>query len=440
MELDWDWFRRRSVRLILGPPGTGKTHSLVQWVSPNSLLITFNVSAVEEAKSRGAVASTIHSLAVQAARSEGYSLPGTGNADIMINVLRARIARRHGLPYSLNPFYVRRGNKLFHYFDYAVHRWGRSGLDHVKPAPRAIMLEYLERLERDNTIDFTTAFLHARGFLHNASRLLIDEAQDLSPTMWRFIIESFDPEEVIIAGDDDQTIYHELHAADPSILGEVSKYAEVSVLQESRRVPRRVASIAERVIAPTRLLPKAWRPRPAEGEVEVINGLVDGAMREVGLGRKVFVVARTNEVVLLALHAFLMRGVIPGVMKRPEPPILRAVREYIANGEARVMGRRNKAMLRRIINTVRERREEEVLGRGVITAPIIVDTVHQFKGREADSVIIINATSSRIRNVNHDAERRLLYVAITRAKEKLLIYTPPKMRKWFSTSLPTLTT
>ena len=64
--------------------------------------------------------------------------------------------------------------------------------------------------------------------------------------------------------------------------------------------------------------------------------------------------------------------------------------------------------------------EPEEEGQGVI-----VSTIHNFKGREADVVFLVGMEDEVIpgkrKDVNTDEERRLAYVGVTRARERLYI-------------------
>jgi superfamily I DNA/RNA helicase len=60
---------------------------------------------------------------------------------------------------------------------------------------------------------------------------------------------------------------------------------------------------------------------------------------------------------------------------------------------------------------------------GIERAPVCVSTIHGAKGLEWDSVIVTGMNEGRIpgRGGNEDEERRLFYVAITRARERLIL-------------------
>ena len=77
----------------------------------------------------------------------------------------------------------------------------------------------------------------------------------------------------------------------------------------------------------------------------------------------------------------------------------------------------------------------EKWGDDVITAPSIkVGTIHSVKGSEADNVAVLTSSSSRISGASSrdatlaDEERRVAYVAATRARRRLILVNDPKSR------------
>jgi superfamily I DNA/RNA helicase len=59
---------------------------------------------------------------------------------------------------------------------------------------------------------------------------------------------------------------------------------------------------------------------------------------------------------------------------------------------------------------------------------IYVLNVHQAKGREFDWVILPDVTESTFKSNNED-KKKLFYVAVTRAKQKVIIYNRDNLSK-----------
>jgi superfamily I DNA/RNA helicase len=104
---------------------------------------------------------------------------------------------------------------------------------------------------------------------HHPSVLVVDEAQDLN-RMQLTLIRSWSEcaRYLVLAGDDDQTIYAWAGASPDAILDPEIPDDHKVFLKESIRVPRSVHALAERLICQvSRRQQKAYCPRPADGEV-----------------------------------------------------------------------------------------------------------------------------------------------------------------------------
>ena len=101
------------------------------------------------------------------------------------------------------------------------------------------------------------------------SVLVVDEAQDLN-RMQLTLIRSWSEcaRYLVLAGDDDQTIYAWAGASPEAILEPEIPEVHKVFLKESVRVPRAVHPVAERLIRQlSRRQEKVYRARPADGEV-----------------------------------------------------------------------------------------------------------------------------------------------------------------------------
>jgi superfamily I DNA/RNA helicase len=202
--------------------------------------------------------------------------------------------------------------------------------------------------------------------------VFLDEAQDLSPLQWDmfFYIESKCARSYI-AGDDDQTIYS-FQGASPKIFINLKGRFDPQV--QSRRVPRSVHKLATSIFPHmSQRLEKEWRPREAEGVVNMGSDF--------------------EELPLQAEHGLRATGSWEQ-LNFPESSKL-YIKKLLESGD----------------NLMKPAR-------------IKLSTIHGVKGEECDNVVlftdierIIYESATR----NPDPEHRLFFVGITRAKERLYI-------------------
>lgn len=104
---------------------------------------------------------------------------------------------------------------------------------------------------------------------HRPSVLIVDEAQDLNRLQLSLIRRwSKGGQYLVLAGDDDQTIYAWAGASPDAILDPEIPDDHKVFLRDSIRVPRSVHALSERLIRQvSRRQEKSYRPRPADGEV-----------------------------------------------------------------------------------------------------------------------------------------------------------------------------
>tara|TARA_S200002703_G_scaffold150421_1_gene148753 strand:- start:413 stop:1915 length:1503 start_codon:yes stop_codon:yes gene_type:complete len=97
--------------------------------------------------------------------------------------------------------------------------------------------------------------------------MFVDEAQDLSPLQWKLVeLLAENSQRVYIAGDDDQAIFR-WAGADVDHLVDISQ-GNARILNQSYRIPRSVHRVADRIIRRVKTrTDKVWNPRHEEGQV-----------------------------------------------------------------------------------------------------------------------------------------------------------------------------
>jgi len=360
----------------------------------------------------------------------------------------------------------------------AFLRWPQQLIDQVLHVKHATLCEaagggyelYKALEEGQIKLDFTLVVEAARclrqpyqlkcGRERVAPRvLLLDEFQDLSPALRNLVARIFpDVEYVALAGDDDQLIYDSLHGASADVTLRIAEMiqkgdipGEYHVLAVSFRGPETpLAALARRIIeaVPARVR-KVWRGRPEPGQIARIHHseLARAVEAELAAGKKVFVLTADNAVaqmLMLELAPLFPAGLkgLPGSLRRLYSDLLRYLKEqgsldmYLKEAGAEegvtpdvarfleaIKGRESEAaqLLKAALDTEKAVERLERLR-------LFVDTVHAAKGLEADVVFVANFTRSE-KFMGH---RRLTYVALTRARERVVIVEDERWTRWLA--------
>ncbi len=532
--VDFSWFANKRTAAVVGPPGTGKTSALLRLASsgafeccgvsislelkPEVLYLAFNQSAAEDAAERAGETSlhtaTIHAIGARALAAHlgarvgevlinlrrvlGGRICGkyelcNGGAECLgveesIEVLRKCVSKKYGLEYSADPFTPAEGNRLFALLDYAQHVAPATGvrqlLEQLPPPCSHAVSDYLSLLKELGRFDFTTALVEAERLglpyvIREGDAALkvrtafVDEAQDLSPLMWRYLRRALaDAREVVFALDFYQTVYDSLHGADMrygrALLNAIKSYGGVVVyLEKSKRVASRVAEIAKKVLPDPDPEYIKWKGRAdAEGDVYVVTPaeMVKLAKEHLAGGRSVFALAPTNADVHWTATLFLMHGLIPRGLKEMPAVVCKRLRA------ARILACSRAGLARpgddavqpdevavKLAEALRQRFQYVLLGQppnAVVChylnkavkalrcghelslpagppidipnpPPLFVDTPYTAKGLEADAVFVVDRLSFDVK-----PSPLALYVALTRSRGDVYIVRAPGKKSW----------
>ena len=293
--------------IVLGPPGTGKTTTLLNEVDkylkqtdPNRIgYFSFTQKAAYEARDRAMSRfnytekdlpyfRTLHSLAFQRLGLKKE------------NVMQSRHYEDLGRKLKMKLDYHEYDNNesgLFSTNSDALRIIQLAKLKGIKPEEQYNLQQHtqditetefrriyneLNRYKKEfNLIDFTdmiTEFIKSDKS-PNFDVVFIDEAQDLSRTQWNMAKSIWDKtKDTYIAGDDDQAIFRWAGADVDSFIAQTGR---VMKLAQSYRVPQVVHDIAMNIVGRIKnRLPKEWRPKMQKGLLSYHQEFKDINMRE----------------------------------------------------------------------------------------------------------------------------------------------------------------
>lgn len=483
--------------LYLGPPGTGKTTKLVSIVHEAVLsgtdisrigYMSFTKAAVNEAINRVKV-SQEDALHFRTMHSECFRLLGLSTSMVMQAEHYHELGQRLGINLagksigqqsSLDD--LSDGDKALGLVELARLRdepikqvWER--LDQEVGVDWALVDLIDRALQRYKELNFLLDFTGmleeylTRGAVPELDLLVIDEAQDLSHLQWKVLEKlSSNSTNLILAGDDDQAIYHWAGVCPNDLMVTKDKASKVCVLDKSWRLPRSVYDTAQSIVSRiTNRIPKVFSPRDEVGQVDMLASLDEAGLEE---GRWL-VLVRNRFLAAQVAELCLREGILyEGLNDSPArwPSVKAAVSwEALRKGKS-ISGEESREVMRMggftvdIQSTKLVTARKEVLladlkkcgvtdtrpwfealtkipsdeaeyiramlrrGEKLKEKPRVkINTIHGAKGCEEDNVLLLVDQSYRTWNGaerDPDGETRVFYVGATRAKKRLAILQP----------------
>jgi len=299
------------IRKILGPPGTGKTTRLINYVKTFVKLGTpidkigyfaFTTKAANEAVERMLdyhtafqrkdlkYFRTLHSLA--------FNRLGIKKAQVMQDEHYEDIGRKLGIEVTVysngeeKTGFVDSDSEYFNIINAAriknvsieeEYNTAMYSEDIDKHFLKILKDEVDNYKQAYGLVDFTDMIekFNVAELCPKYDVIFVDEAQDLSPIQWKmYDILKKNSKHIILAGDDDQAIYGWAGADVQRFQDEEAKNI---ILPQSYRVPQSVQHIADQILSripDDRRIKKLWAPRPESGTTNHITSIEDAPLYE----------------------------------------------------------------------------------------------------------------------------------------------------------------
>ena len=489
--------------VIFGPPGTGKTTAIERLIkqirdaspdpdNPSMAYLTYSRALAKDARERiglhnKAMVGTFHSVLH---RMLGWVRGHGSDGDYLSDDDISEFCRKYGISKTGKVQTEREdteGDDDWARFLMAYERAYSTFPDTKRPSlfvdlpfnVDAIMAKYEGLKKEKRKHDYVDILAESYTFLElpHVKYLIVDEAQDMNPLMWR-IVDKWPKDVLLIAGDDDQSIY-EFRGATPELFLARRTGSKVFHLSQTHRFGPNILSVCKDVsgriktrenkeYAPAEIDDRVTRRFNLEEFLD-LNGskmmlfrtrflassysrqLVDRGIPFLPINsRHSWISPWSKRLIRLnnILHDFpeisdpdlaflidhlpaamLKRGIKTSVEKDGIAKVRESMRgtlvtdikniifEHIPGREDLLRGLKITDDKKRLMMHLDNISENDLL---------LVDTFHAAKGKESNNVAVALDMTRKVFNTfmeNPDSEWRALYVAVSRAKNSLTLLT-----------------
>lgn len=472
------YFNTDDVVTYLAGAGCGKTTSLMEELKemlkryrPDEIaFVSFSRKASTEVRNRAELMGmeyspdsfpyfrTLHALCymLNDYSSKGKSIISKEDAELFAKVTNMSFDIHERLEGNRNREAV---GQLF--FDlYALERSTGKEPDYRLVFPRRSYAEFKELYElfkeQARVIDYhdcLTDYLKEGETVDKIKVAFIDEAQDLTKQQWEVCFKAFaKAKHIRIAGDDWQSIFS-FQGASPEMFIEIAQTGKIVKLEESYRLPKKVAALAEKIVKTieNKIDKRCLTRKEIEGEIqtfaefEYMLPLIEAEKEDTWylLLRLNFQVQRIAEILrnntilfhysdsfcipekyLLKLRSYYKWS---SELSCPSDEISFCKQHWVKATEDNkwpLWWHTNlitNPKMRELVRRYEEKYGIDTLWKAYVSKPrILVTTVFKVKGGEADRVVVFTASSRKVeegRLLDHDNEARVMYTSVTRAKK-----------------------